>query len=386
MGTQNNMPAWRGPKYSRRDFLVRSGLVGAGALSLPALLAACGGGSSNSADTKTLFFENWSEYMDEETVGLFAKETGIDFKYTEAFNDNNEYFAKIKPALRNGDKIDADLIAPTFWMADRLIRLGWVQKLDKSSIPNFANLRDDLKGPSWDKGNEYSLPYQSGIAGIAYNKKVTGRELKSVEDLFDPAFKGKIGMLTEMRDTIGLILMAEGKDISKVSTFNEAANAFDRLEKAKNDGQIRSFTGNDYVDDLAVGNFAACVGWSGDVLQLSKDNPDIKFIVPEEGGTSWYDTMVWMKGSENGESVSKWMNYLYDPVNAARLTSFVQFWPTVKGVREELVKMGGESAALAENPLVFPDDATFKKLQTWGTLSEIEETKFDERFASITGA
>jgi spermidine/putrescine transport system substrate-binding protein len=386
MGAQNNMPAWRGPKYSRRDFLVRSGLVGAGALSLPALLAACGGGSSTPAGTKTLFFENWTGYMDEETVALFAKETGIDFKYTEAFNDNNEYFAKIQPALAKGDTIAPDILAPTFWMAARLIQLGWVQKLDKASIPNFANLRDDLVSPSWDKGNEYSLPYQTGIAGIAYNKKVTGRELNSVEDLFDSAFKGKIGVLTEMRDTIGLILMAEGKDISKVSTFNDAANAFDRLEKAKNDGQIRSFTGNDYVDDLAAGNFAACVGWSGDVLQLSKDNPDIKFIVPEEGGTSWYDTMVWMKGSENGESVSKWMNYLYDPVNAARLTSFVQYMSPVKGVREELVKLGGESAELAENPLLFPDDATIKKLQTWGGLSETEEAKFDERFASIAGA
>ena len=386
MGTRNNLPTWSGPKYSRRDFLVRSGLVGAGALSLPTLLAACGGGSSTTADTKTLFFENWPGYMDEETVGLFNKETGIDFKYTEAFLDNNEYFAKIQPALSQGNTIAPDILAPTFWMAARLIQLGWVQKLDKASIPNFANLRDDLKNPSWDNGNEYSLPYQTGIAGIAYNQKVTGRELKSVEDLFDPAFKGKIGVLTEMRDTIGLLLMAEGKDISKVSTFNEAANAFDRLEKAKSDGQIRSFTGNEYTKDLSAGNFAACVGWSGDVLQLSKDNPDVKFIVPEEGGTSWYDTMVWMKGSENGASVSSWMNFLYDPVNAARLTSFVQYMSPVKGVREELVKLGGESAALAENPLLFPDDVTVKRLQTWGGLSEAEETKFDERFSSIVGA
>ena len=382
MGPRNSLPNWSGPKYSRRDFLVRSGLVGAGALSLPALLAACGGGSSSNA----LFFENWSGYMDTVTVGLFSKETGIDFKYTEAFSDNNEYFAKIQPALSMGDRIEPDIIAPTFWMAARLIQLGWVQKLDKTNIPNIANLRDDLRSPSWDKDNEYSLPYQTGIAGIAYNQAVTGRELKSVEDLFDPAFKGKIGMLTEMRDTIGLLLMAEGKDISRISTFNEAANAFDRLEKAKSDGQIRSFTGNEYTKDLSSGNFAACIGWSGDVLQLSKDNPDIKFFVPEEGGTSWYDTMVWMKGSENGNSVSQWMNYVYDPVNAARLTAYIKYISPVKGVREELIKMGGKNAALAEDPLLFPDDVTLSRLQTWGGLSEAEETKFDERFSSIVGA
>ena len=381
---------------SRRQFLARSAALGAAGVSLPAFLAACGGSSDGGAESAdgagSLFFENWPEYVDLTegdyvgTVDRFIEATGISMNYTDLYNDNNEYFAKIQPLLGAGKTIEPDIIAPTSWMAGRLIGLGWTDKLPVGDIPNMANIVDGFVKPTWDPTGEYSMPWQAGMAGIAYNIDVTGREIKSVADLFDPAFKGKIGMLTEMRDTIGLIMMAEGKDISKVSTFNEAANAFDRLEKAKNDGQIRSFTGNDYVDDLAAGNFAACVGWSGDVLQLSKDNPDIKFIVPEEGGTSWYDTMVWMKGSENGNSVSQWMNYLYDPVNAARLTTYVQYMSPVKGVREELVKMGGESAALAENPLLFPDDATIKKLQTWGGLSETEEAKFDERFASIAGA
>jgi spermidine/putrescine transport system substrate-binding protein len=380
-------------RLNRRDFLIRGGLMGAGALSLPALLAACGSDSGSTSDTVgggggdgSLFFENWPGYMDEETIGLFQTASGISLKYTESFNDNNEYFAKIQPAMSKGNAIEPDILAPTFWMAARLLQLGWVQKLPKADIPNFVNLRDDLSGQSWDKNDEYHLPYQSGIAGIAYNSKITGRELKSVADLFDPAFKGKIGMLTEMRDTIGLILMGEGKKISDITTFDAASAGFDKLEKAKSEGQIRSFTGNDYVDDLSAGNFAACVAWSGDVLQLTKDNPDVKFIIPEEGGTSWYDTMVWMKGSQNGDAVAKWMNFLYDPVNAARLTSFVQYLSPVKGVQEELVKMGGDNAKLAEDPLLFPDAATFARLQSWGALAEEEEAKFDEAFASITGA
>ena len=379
-------------RLNRRDFLIRGGLMGAGALSLPALLAACGSDSGSTADTvggggdSSLFFENWPGYMDEETIGLFQAASGVSLKYTEAFNDNNEYFAKIQPEMSKGKTIAPDILAPTFWMAARLVQLGWVQKLPKADIPNFVNLRDDLSGQSWDKNDEYHLPYQSGIAGIAYNAKITGRELKSVSDLFDPTFKGKIGMLTEMRDTIGLILMGEGKKISDITTFDAASAGFDKLEKAKSEGQIRSFTGNDYVDDLSAGNFAACVAWSGDVLQLTKDNPDVKFIIPEEGGTSWYDTMVWMKGSENGDAVAKWMNFLYDPVNAARLTSFVQYLSPVKGVQEELVKMGGDNAKLAEDPLLFPDAATFARLQSWGALAEEEEAKFDEAFASITGA
>ncbi len=375
--------------YSRREFLIRSGLVGAGALSLPAILAACGGGSGSSSGgggAKELYFENWPGYIDDETVKLFEAATGIKMKYTEAYNDNNEYFAKVQPMLAKGQKIAPDIVAPTFWMADRWIQLGWAQKLDKAAIPNSKNLRDDLLAPSWDSKNEYQLPWQTGIAGIAYNKKATGKDLKSVEDLFDPAFKGKVGMLTEMRDTLGLVLMGMGKKLSDIKTFDDAADAFDKIEKAKTDGQLRAFTGNDYMDDLNTGNFAVCVAWSGDVMQIAKDNPDVHFVVPEEGGTSWYDTMMWVAGSENSDSVSAWMNFIYDPVNAARITAFTGYFSPVKGVREELVKMGGEAAALADNPLVFPDSASVSRLQSWGSLAEAEEAKFDERFAAITGA
>ena len=386
MGSQKKTSQGRGMPYTRREFLVRSGLVGAGALSLPALLAACGGGDGGGADTKTLTFDNWPLYIDEETVALFKAASGIDMKYTEAYNDNNEYFAKVQPSLSAGNKIDADILAPTFWMAARYIQLGWAQKINMGNIPNAKNLRDDLAKPSWDPNGEYSMPWQTGIAGIAYNAKTTGRELKTVADLFDPAFKGKIGMLTEMRDTLGLVLMGEGKKLDDVKTFEDAAVGFDKIAKAKADGQIRAFTGNDYTDDLSSGNFAACVAWSGDVLQLSKDNPDVKFFVPEEGGTSWYDTMIWVKGSENGASVEKWIDYVYDPVNAARITASVQYISPVKGVREELEKMGGDNAALAEDELLFPSDETIARLQSWGALSEEEEAKFDERFAEITGA
>ena len=378
---------------NRRDFLIKSGLLGLGAASLPAFLAACGGSSPATDSTAAagggkaeLFFENWPLYIDDQTVAEFQKATGIAMKYTEAFNDNNEYFAKVQPFLAKGEKIAPDLVAPTFWMAARWIQLGWAQKIPLDKIPNIANLRDDLKSPSWNPFNEYGLPWQTGIAGIAYNTKATGRELKSAADLFDPAFKGKIGMLTEMRDTVGIVAMGMGKKLADVTTFDYVSDVFDKIEAAKSDGQIRAFTGNDYVDDLSAGNFAACVAWSGDVLQLTKDNPNVKFIVPEEGGTSWYDSMIWVKGSENSDSVAKWMDYVYDPVNAARITATVQYISPVKGVQDEMRKMGGDAAKLADDPLLFPTADTIARLQSWGPLSEAEEAKFDEAFASITGA
>ncbi|NQV96828.1 MAG: spermidine/putrescine ABC transporter substrate-binding protein [Acidimicrobiaceae bacterium] len=372
---------------TRRQFLAGTGALGALGLSLPALLAACGGGDSGGADS--LFFENWPLYIDPTegatlgTVDRFMEATGVKMTYTEAYNDNNEYFAKIQPLLGAGKSIEPDVIAPTFWLAGRLLALGWLEKLPLDKIPNAVNLEPSMQNPTWDPTGEYSLPWQAGMAGVAYNIDVTGRELKSVEDLFDPAFKGKIGMLTEMRDTIGLIMLGLGKDPSTVTSFDDAAGAFDKLDKAKSDGQIRAFTGNDYTDDLVSGNFAACVGWSGDVLQLQKDSPHVRFVIPEEGGTSWADVMVVPKGAKNTDAVAKWMNFVYDPAQAAQLSAYVQYVSPVKGVQEELAKIDPD---LAANPLMFPDETTSARLRSWATLTEEVEAEFDAAFSRITGA
>jgi spermidine/putrescine transport system substrate-binding protein len=417
------------PTLNRRQFLWRSGAFGAAGLSLPALLAACGGddddeaggattlgttpgttpgttasttpataagtspatsaGTARSGGGGELFFENWPEYIDlteggvPGTVDRFTEATGIQMRYTEAINDNNEYFALIQPVLGRGDTIDPDIIALTGWMAGRLITLGWVDPLPLDQVPNAANLRPDLQNPTWDPSGEYSLPWQTGITGIAYNLDATGRELGSVDDLFDPAFNGKIGMLLEMRDTIGLILLGLGVDPSTVSTFDDAAPAFDKLAAARADGQIRAFTGNDYLDDLSTGNFAACIGWSGDVVQLSVDNPAVKFIIPEEGGNSWADTMLMPKGAANRDAAAQWMNFVYDPVQAAQITAYVQFVSPVVGVQEELAKLDPE---LAESPLLFPDEATLQRLHGFANLSEEVEAEYDAAFSDIVGA
>ncbi|MFZ9925993.1 MAG: ABC transporter substrate-binding protein, partial [Ilumatobacteraceae bacterium] len=365
---------------------LRSGALGVAGASLPALLAACGGGGGGA---NALLFDNWPLYIDPTEDGLvgsvdrFMEASGVDMTYTESYNDNDEYFAKIQPLLGAGKRIDPDLIAPTFWMAGRLINLGWVDKLPLDKVANTSNLEDNYVKPPWDPTGEYSMPWQAGTAGIAYNIDVTGRELKSTADLFDPAFKGKIGMLTEMRDTMGLILMSQGVDITSISSFDQAAGAFEQLEKAKADGQIRAFTGNDYIDDLVSGNYAACVGWSGDVLQLGKDSPNIRFVVPEEGGTLWADVMVMPKGTENTDAVAKWLDFVYDPEQAAQITSYVQYFSPVKGVREEVAKIDPE---LAENPLVFPDAETASRLKSWANLSEDVDAQFADAFSSITGA
>lgn len=389
-------------RLTRRQFIGRTGLALGGLVVTPGVLAACGSdsetsgsGSSGKGDAD-LWFENWTLYIDKPddelfgsggTLDEFQKATGLKIKYTEGINDNNELFAKIQPLLSKGQRIGPTIIAPTFWMAGRLLNLGWLDTLPLSEVPNAANLIDSLQKPPSDPTGEYSLPWQAGIAGIAYNQGVTGRELKSMDDLWDPAFKGKIGVLTEMRDTIGLIAMSLGIGLD-TPTFSEFEPAFEQLEEQVRNGQIRQFTGNDYVDDLEQGNFAACIGWSGDVVQLARSNPNIKFAVPESGGTLWFDTMVIPKGATDDEvaAAAKWMDFVYDPVNAARITEYVQYISPVQGVQEELRKKGGEAAQLAEDPLVFPDASTLANLESWGNLDEDEEQRFDEEFARISGS
>jgi spermidine/putrescine transport system substrate-binding protein len=388
--TTSRYPRVRGGLVlSRRAMLGRMGALAGAGLVGPTLLAACGGddddaGGGGGGDSKALWHDNWTGYMDEETIGLFKDETGIDLKYTELF-DNYESFAKYQADLAAKRNIGPDIITPSNWLAARLIGLGWVAELPLDDIPNASNLVPDLQNPDFDPEGKYSLPYQSGMTGIAYNISETGRELKSIADLFDPEFKGRVGMLTEMRDTVGLTMLLTGNDPSKADiSMDDADEAFNMIDKANKSGQIRAFTGNDYMDDLATGNYAACIGWSGDISQLALDNPDLKFAIPEHGGMRWFDTMVIPAGAENVANAAVWMNYLYDPENAARIEAYIGYNPPVEGVRE-VFAANEEWKAFTDSPLIFPDQATLDQLVVFANLDEDTEAEFDERFAEITG-
>jgi spermidine/putrescine transport system substrate-binding protein len=385
-------------RVTRRQFMTRTGLALGGVALGPQLLAACGGdddsgdGGNGGGGGDQIWFENWPEYIDAPdddlygaggTLATFQDETGRTIRYTQAYNDNNEYFAKIQPLLSNGDPIGPNIIAPTNWMAGRLLQLEWLEKLPLGDIPNSSNLAEQFRDPPTDPTGEYSLPWQAGIAGIAFNLEATGRPLTSIADMWAPDLSGRIALLTEMRDTMGLIAMSEGIDITD-PTVESMQPAFDMLQEQVDSGQIRQFTGNEYVGPLEDGSIAACFAWSGDVLAMG--NPNVQFVVPDSGGTLWFDTMVIPKGASNIDAVAEWMNFVYDPVNAAKITEYVQFISPVEGVQDELRSMGGESAELADSPLLFPDEATNERLQVFGLLSDDLEQAFDEQFARISGA
>jgi spermidine/putrescine transport system substrate-binding protein len=347
---------------TRRDLLRRAAASGA-FLTVPGVLAACGGSSSKSSSSdhtlaNTLRFSNWTLYIDIDektkrhpTLDMFKKKTGTTVRYTEDVNDNATYFGKIQGPLSRGQSIDRDIIVMTdnSRYPSLLIKKGWVEKLDKSAIPNIKNLQDALAHPNWDPDRDYSLPWQSGLTGIAYNDKLTDPVL-TVEDLLEnPKLKGKITLLSGVGDTMPLIMSANGDDPTKVTdaSWNRAIKV---VKKAVDSGQIRQFTGNDYSGPLAKGDLSACFAWSGDVVQLTADNKHLHWNVPEAGGGIWTDNMLIPKGG-NVYTASVYMNFVYDPHIAALIEDYVNYICPVKGAKQELQKIDPD---VANNTLIFP--------------------------------
>jgi spermidine/putrescine transport system substrate-binding protein len=304
--------------------------------------------------------------------------------YNKDFNDNDEYFNKIySPVLGKGKRIAADITIPTYWMAARLVGLEWLEELPLGDIPNHKNMIQSYLDQPWDKGAKFNMPWQAGISGIAWNPKLTGGDLTSINDLFDPKLKGKVTFLTEMRDSVGLTMFGQGNDPAD-ATLDTVNKALDKLQEETDNGQILKFTGNEYLRSLENGDVAACVAWSGDIAQLDPDL-GIQFAIPDDGGMQWFDTMTVPKGAANVPAAAEWMNFVYDPENAARITEFVQYISPVEGVQEVLQAKGGDAAALANNTLIFPDEETLSRVVTFGELSAEDEIEIQKRFNDITG-
>jgi spermidine/putrescine transport system substrate-binding protein len=370
--------AHAGDTISRRRFLLRSALAAGGMALGSGLSSACG----RAAGGRTLRISNWPLYIDDRTVADFERATGIRTEYTEDINDNAEFFARISEPLRRGQSIDRDIIILTDWTAGRLIELGYVTALIPEKFPNKANLQDDLTHVDFDPGRRYSVPWLSGMTGIGYNPEKTGRELTGVEDLFDPRLKGQVTMLTEMRDTLGLVMLGMGRDPARCTRADvEAAAA--RVKQARERGQIRKFTGNDYAEDLAAGNIAAALAWSGDIQGLAADNPGLRWLAPAEGAILYSDNMVIPRSSDRQDLAMAWMDYVYDPRHSARIVAGAPYLSPVKGAAAELARIAPE---LARSPLVNPPAELRARLHVFRTLSDAEATDYNRIFQDAIGA
>ena len=348
---------------TRRE-LLRRAAAGGTVLTLPGLLAACGGstkatvgtGSSSKQLAKTLEFSNWTLYIDVKgqkhpSLDQFQKKTGVKVDYKEDINDNASFFGKIQGPLSRGQSINRDIIVMTdnSRYPSLLINKGWVEKLDKSAIPNIKNLIPVQRHPSWDHDRDYSLPWQSGMTGIAYNDKLTDPVMSIPQLLEDKQLKGKVTVLSEMADSLALVMLANGDDPAHVTnaTFNRAIN---RLQKAVDNGQIRQFTGNDYSGPLAKGDLKAAMSWSGDIVQLQSSNKHLHWNLPDDGGDIWTDNMLIPQGG-NVFTASTYMNFVYDPKIAAEIEAYVNYISPVLGAKQVLLKT---DPAIAKNTLIFP--------------------------------
>ena len=390
-------------QLTRQELLKRAAIGGA-AITFPGILAACGGsGTSASGGTtsvehklaSTLNFSNWTLYMDVNkktkafpSLQAFEKKTGVHVNYTEDINDNASFFGKIQGPLSRGQSIHRDIVVLTD--NDRylglMLRKGWAEKLDKSAIPNMKNLVDVQKHPNFDPDRDYTLPWQSGMSGIAYNDTLTDPVL-SIDDLLEnPKLKGKITVLNSMGDAMTIVMLANGDDPTNVTDKGWNA-AFKRIQKAVDNKQIRQFTGNDYAPILARGDLKAAMSWSGDIAQIG--NKHLHWNVPEAGGALWTDNMLIPKGG-NVYTASVYMNYVYDPKiqgameagDPKKNITGIYYIPPVKGAGAFAKKL---DPAVANNPLIFPSAQTLSKVKIFDSKA-LNNQKYLEQWQNLVSS
>ena len=372
----------------------RSVIAGVGGLGAVGLLAACGTksgakGGSPSVGGGTVRWANWTLYLDYDsktklypTLEAFQKQSGIKVSYKEDVDDNDSFYGKVQGQLKLGQDIGYDIVTLTDWMAGRWIRLGYTQKLDVAAIPNKVNILDKLATVGFDNGRNNSLTWQSGFAGFGWNKEKIPGGIKTLDQLFAPANKGKIEVLSEMRDTMGIILQFQGVDIESKFTEAQFMNGIDFLAKKISDGFIRKVVGNSYKEDLISGDAIAVIGWSGDMFQLATENAGkFDFAIPESGGTLWSDNMMIPSTSKNKLNAEKVMNYYYEPAVAAQVAAYVNYICPVKGAQAAMEKIDPK---LALSPYIFPSAATLKSTKVFRTLTPAEETTFTTAFQKAT--
>ncbi|MGW0545672.1 polyamine ABC transporter substrate-binding protein [Streptomyces altiplanensis] len=385
---------------SRRTLL--RGFPAAGAL---AALAGCGvpaayvepgdrAAADRSERDRSLRFANWPLYIDTDdektsrrpTLDAFTERTGISVRYTEEINDNDEFFGKISPALMNHQETGRDLIVVSDWMAARFVRLGWVQEMDRAQQPNVARYLDpQLRTPAFDEGRLHSVPWQSGITGIAYNRRRLGHEIRSTSQLWADDLRGRVTLLSGLDESFALLMQGNGADVTRW-TADDFHTVCEQVEKLVKRRHIRRFTSNDYIKDLASGDVLACQAYSGDVIQLRADNPDIEFVVPEEGAELWAESLMIPNLARHKRNAEKLVDHYYEPEVAAELAAWVNYVCPVPAARDVLASAkDGETAALAEDPLIFPDDAMRERLAIARDITAQERVGFAKKWNAVVG-
>jgi spermidine/putrescine transport system substrate-binding protein len=380
-------------KDPRKGIGIVAVLVAVAALALG--LAACGGGGggieggSEKEASKVklegkpsgeLTISNWPLYIDKKTVPDFEKASGVKVKYIEDINSNEEFFNKMQPLLQQGESGGRSIFVLADYQVVKMHKLGYLQEFDKAGLPEVEkNLVSSLQHPQFDPNRDWTVPWQSGMTGVIVNKE-TAPDVKSICDLFDSKYKGKVDFLNEVRETVPLVMKCEGVDPNE-ATEADWMKAIEKIKGAAESGQIRRFTGNDYARDLTSGDAVAVIGWSGDAVQLQADNPNLEWRMPTEGCMLWSEDMVIPIGAPNATAAEAFMNYVYEPEVQANIAEYVNYVTPVEGVKEVLAKRDPE---LAQNQLIFPSASFTKNCSATPVFkSEEEEQKVIKAFDAV---
>lgn len=375
-------------RTSRRRFI--GGAAAAAALTLgPGYLSACDshGGTSGSATDQggpaggTLRITNWPLSMADGFVAAFQQATGVTVDYMEDFEGNNSWLGKVQQQLERKHDIGADLVVPEIFLAARLGEYGWLNEISKTVVPNWKNLESEFVDLTADSESMRIAPYLSGMVGIAYNRAVTRREIRTVDDLWDPAFRGRVGLLAEMRDSLGMLMMSQGHSPENPS-MQTVQQAIDLVREQNTRGQIRVVTGGGYIDDLAAGDVIVTQAYSGDIIQLQADNPDLEFVVPDSGTSRFVDTMVIPYTTRNQKAAETWINFVYDRANYAKLINFTKYVPVLSDMTEELHKLDPEAAS---NPWINPPREIRDRVKSWAFLNYRQTMDFETAFNAVVG-
>ncbi|MFK4730201.1 spermidine/putrescine ABC transporter substrate-binding protein [Agromyces mediolanus] len=379
----------------RQQLSRRTLLAGAGAGATALALTACQSGprpkptpaADRSDGDPTVRWANWAAYIDEDddgnypTLQAFTEATGISVDYQVAVDDNNTYYGKVKDQLALGQDIGADTVCLTDWMIARWIRFGYAQELDHANIPNLANLNPALRDPDFDPGRTYSVPWQGGFGGICWNKEAIPGGITRVSDLWDPSLKGRVGVLSEMRDTMGCIMQDLGTDIAGDWGDDEFTAAIDVFREQVDRGQVRNIKGNAYLEDLKSGDTLAAICWSGDITVINAEAGDKwEFALPVGGGTLWNDNFLVPVGSPRKSNAERLIDFYYQPEIAAEVAAWVNYITPVEGAKEAAMAIDPE---LAENQLIFPNADTLEQAHVFRGLTAREEQKYQTQFQSI---
>jgi spermidine/putrescine transport system substrate-binding protein len=418
MSTERDIPIYMDPAFLRgltqQRITRRTALQGAGAVSLAAALAACGIGSKpqpaahanwvwdKATKAGVLDFANWPLYIDVGADGKtspslqqFTKDTAIKVTYSEPIQDNESFFAKVAPTLQQGQTIGYDIIVVTNGPTlTNYMTKGWLTELDPSKLPNFKqNAAPRVQARGFDPGNRFTLPWQSGFTGIGYNSKHVTRDITSFNDLFDPAFAGKVGMFVNSQDTGNLVLVGLGIK-PETSTPKDWQKAADKLKSQRDAGIVRKYYDQSYIDALSKGDTVVSMAWSGDIFQanLSAGNEDLKFVIPNEGGVIWTDNMTIPLNAAHPLDAITYMDYVYQPAVAATLAEYIEYITPVPGAQQVIqqqaaaTKNAADKASLlqaANSPLIFPSQDVLAKTSYYRVLTTSEATQWNEIFNAV---